>query len=79
VSQPARSNTKSAGHSGGAPADRTAGLPLRGSGHADTTNSCPTRSASVGDFRGHAFQLMKRRWRHGLRRGREGQDKGDSY
>jgi hypothetical protein len=56
-----------------------ADLAFGGSGHTHTTNSCPTRSASVGDFRGHAFQLMKRRWRHGLRRGCEGQDKGDSY
>ena len=39
-----------------------------GSGHAHTSNSCPTHSASVGDLRHHAVRLMKRRGRHGLRR-----------
>ena len=33
----------------------------------DTTNSRPTRSASVGDLCGHAVQLMKTRWRDGVR------------
>jgi hypothetical protein len=47
-----------------APAD----LPNGGSGHADTTNSCPTHAASEGDLRGHAVRLIKRRGRHGLRR-----------
>ena len=49
-----------------APAD----LAFGGSRHTDTTNSCPTRSASVGDLRGDAVRLMKRCGRHGLcRRG----------
>jgi hypothetical protein len=61
------------------PADCPADLAFGGSGHADTTNSCPAHSASCGDFRGHAVELRKRRGRHGLRRRREGQGKGHSY
>jgi len=37
-----------------------------GSGHADTMNSCPEWSASVGDLRDHAVRLMNRRDWHCL-------------
>jgi hypothetical protein len=43
----------------------SADLAPGGSGHTDTTNSCPARSASVGDLRDHAVRLMKRRRRYG--------------
>jgi|SRR6267378_3527799 len=55
-----------------------ANLAFGGSGHTDTTNPCPARSASVGDLRGHAVWLMKRRGRHGLRRRCDGYGKGGS-
>jgi hypothetical protein len=58
----------------GAPADLT----FRDSGHADTTNSCPARSASEGDLGGHAVRLKKWRGRHGLRRRCDGQGKGSN-
>ena len=53
-----------------APADLPADLAFGDSGHANTTNSCPTYSASDGDLRdrGHGVGLMKRRRRRGLRR-----------
>ena len=37
-------------------------------GYADTSNSCPKRSASEGHLRRHAVGLRKRSGRHGLRR-----------
>jgi hypothetical protein len=55
------------GHADRAPADGAAGLAFGGSGHADTTNSCSTRAASHGGFRGDAVQLWKGRERNGLR------------
>jgi hypothetical protein len=45
-----------------------ANLAFGDSGHADTTNQCPTRSAEEGNLRGHADWLTKRRGRYGLRR-----------
>ena len=39
-----------------------------GSGHANTGNSCPKRSASESDLRDHGVRMMKQGWRHGLRR-----------
>jgi hypothetical protein len=59
---------QSASKASSAPADGAAGLAFCGSGHADTINSCPTRSASRSDLRDHAVRMMKRRGRHGLRR-----------
>jgi hypothetical protein len=50
------------------PSHTPARLANGASGHADTTNSCPAHSASVGDFRGQAVRLMKRHGRHRLRR-----------
>jgi hypothetical protein len=56
------------------PASVPAGLPadvaFGDSGYANTTNSCPTYSACEGNLRdrGCGVCLMKRRWRHGLRR-----------
>jgi hypothetical protein len=50
------------------PADLSAGMADGGSGHADTSNSCPTRAACVADLRGHPVRLMKRRECHCLRR-----------
>ena len=58
-----------------APADLPADLAFGGSGHANTSNSRPTYSASERDLRGHGVRLMKRRWRHGLRRRYDGQGK----
>ena len=43
------------------PAVMAACLANGGSGHADTMNPCPERSASVGDLRDHAVRLMNRR------------------
>src|SRR6478735_2587318 len=60
------------------PAGGAADVAFGGSGHTDTTNSCPTHSASDGDLRGNAVRLVKRRKRHGLRRRYEGQGKGNS-
>ena len=60
------------------PAGCPADLAFGGSGHANTTNSCPTYSASESDLRGHGVCLMKRRWRHGLRRRCDGQGKGSN-
>src|SRR5688572_14050630 len=37
-----------------------AGLTFGGSGHANATNACPTRSASDRDLRDHAVLLMNR-------------------
>ena len=62
VSVPSAANVPCAPHS--APAD----LAFGGSGHANTTNSCPARSAGKGDLRGHAVQLIKRCGRQRLRR-----------
>ena len=62
VSIPSAANVPCAPHS--APAD----LAFGGSGHANTTNPCPARSAGVGDLCGHAVQVMKRRGRQRLRR-----------
>src|SRR5262249_48808297 len=45
--------------------DSSTGLSDGGSGHADTTNSCPTRPAAEPDLRGHAV-WVKRRYRHCL-------------
>ena len=46
-----------------APANRASGVADRGSGHADTTNSCPTRATAVSDLRRN-FVRVKRRKRH---------------
>jgi hypothetical protein len=54
------------------PADVAADMAPRASPHADTTNSCPTRAASVGNSRDRAVRLMKQRGRHGLSRGCDG-------
>ena len=54
------------------------GVPAGGSTHADTINHVHTRAACFADLREHAVLLMKRRERHGLRRGCEGQSKGNS-
>ncbi len=61
-----------------APHRTPANLASGDSGHADTTNQCPTRSAEEGDLRGYAVRLMKRRWRHGLRRRCDGQGKSSN-
>jgi hypothetical protein len=61
-----------------APADLPADLASCGSGHADTANPSPARSASVGDLGGDAVQRRKRRGRHGLRRRCDGQGKGSN-
>ena len=52
------------------PADLPADVAFGDSGYANTTNPCPTYSACEGDLRDRArgVCLMKRRWRHGLRR-----------
>ena len=60
------------------PTDFSADMALGGSGHADTINSYPTRAACFADLRDHGVRLMKRRERHGLSRGCDGQGKGDS-
>ena len=60
-------DAQSASRSARAPADGAAGVACGGSGHADTTNSCSTRAASDGGFRGDAVQLWKGRERNGLR------------
>lgn len=49
LSMPSTANVHYTPHR--APAD----LVFGGSGHADTSNSCPTRPASVGDFCGHGL------------------------
>jgi hypothetical protein len=49
-----------------APAIMAACMANGGSGHADTMNSCPEWSASVGDLRDHAVRLMNRRDWHCL-------------
>jgi len=54
------------------PADFSADMALGGSGHADTINSYPARAACFADLSDHAVRLMKRRGRHGLRRGCDG-------
>src|SRR5262249_34062887 len=49
-----------------------------GSGHADTTNSGPTRAACQANLRDHAVRLRKRRGRHCLRRRCEGEEASNS-
>lgn len=51
-----------------APHRTSAGLAFGGSGHADTSNPCPARSARVGRRRRDAVRLRKRCGRHRLRR-----------
>jgi hypothetical protein len=65
-SVPPRANVPCTPHR--APPDMPADLAFGRSGHANTINSCPTNSASDSDLRDHRVRLMKRRWRHGLRR-----------
>jgi hypothetical protein len=43
------------------PSRTPADLAFSGSGHADTINSCPARSASGDDLRDDAVRLMNRR------------------
>src|SRR5512139_3958212 len=59
VSIPPTANVPCTPH--GAPADFASDVAFGDSGYANTINSCPTRSASEGDLRGHAVRLMKRR------------------
>lgn len=56
------------GASASRPSYTPANLALGGSGHADTTNSCPTHPATVGDLRDRGARIMNRRNRHGLHR-----------
>src|SRR5262245_29508504 len=48
------------------PSRTPADLAFGGSSHADTTNSCPARSACGGYLRDHAVRLVNRRNRHCL-------------
>jgi len=59
VGEPNRRNA-SASMPSCAPAIMAACLANGGPGHADTINSCPERSASVGDFRDHAVRRVNR-------------------
>jgi len=61
-----------------APAGFPADVAFGHSGHADTANSCHSRSASVGDLRDHAVRLMQRRGRHRLRRCCDSEGKGSN-
>jgi hypothetical protein len=49
-----------------------------GSGHADTTNSCPKWAAAESDLRDHAVRLSNRRGRHRLRRCCDGEGKSSN-
>src|SRR5262249_8516806 len=61
-----------------APTDHSAGMADGGPGHADTTNSGPTRTASQANLRDHAVRLRKRRRRYCVRRSCDGYDKASS-
>jgi hypothetical protein len=50
------------------PADLSAHMADGGPGDADTTNSCPTRAAAIGDLRDHSVRLTNRCGCHCLRR-----------
>ena len=60
------------------PADLSADMAPGSSGHADTINPYPTRTARFADLRDHTVRLMKRRRRHCLRRRCDGQSKNNS-
>src|SRR4029077_16033498 len=55
-----------------------AGMADGGSGHADTSNSCPTRTAAVGHLCHHPVRLMNRRASPCFRRCRDGQGKASN-
>src|SRR3954471_12070966 len=58
------------------PPDTSTSLADGGSGHADTTNSCPTRAASVRNVRDYAVRFVNWRDRHCLCRRDRGQGQG---
>ena len=58
------------------PSDTPASLANGGSGHADTTNSCPARAACVSNLRDYAVRLVNWRHRHCLCRRCRGQGQG---
>src|SRR5262249_48617539 len=64
-----------------ASAGHSAGMTDGGSGHADTTNSGPTRAASQANLRDHVVVRLRnwRCWHHCLRRRCEGQEASNSY